>query len=385
MSDQKIFKALIIGGSLGGLFTATALRAIGWQVDVYERSPATLDSRGGGIVLQQEVVEAFKFSGIKPTTALGVRSNNRTYLDRLGGVRHKQYAPQTQTSWNTLYSNLLNALPEDNYHRGKKLIGLEQRDDGVTANFEDGTTAVGDILIGADGGGSTVRNLVLPGINPTYSGYVVWRGLVNEVDLPAEAAEQIYEDFVFQQDPESLMLEYMVPGVDGSIAVGERRFNWLWYLKAAPGPELDAVLTDSKGRRRENSIPPGAMTKSQDEAFRTIAKEKINPAFLELIHQTDEVFVQSILDLKVPQMVFNRVMLVGDAAFIPRPHTAGSTAKAAANAVTLAKVLANHSDIDQGLRLWERHQLNEGNAMSDWGIDMGNRIMGIDKYTGVRK
>ncbi|WP_338524570.1 FAD binding domain-containing protein [Pseudomonas batumici] len=379
MSDQRMCKALIIGGSLGGLFTATALRAIGWQVEVYERSPATLDSRGGGIVLQHEVIEAFKFSGIKPTQALGVRSNHRTYLDRFGGILHKQHAPQTQTSWNTLYSNLLNALPEENYHRGKKLIGLEQHENGVTANFEDGTTADGDILIGADGGGSTVRSLVLPGVNPAYSGYVVWRGLLNESDLPKAAKDQIYEDFVFQQDPESLMLEYMVPGADGSIAVGERRFNWLWYLKAAPGAELDAVMTDNMGRQRESSIPPGAMAKSQDEAFRKMAGERINPAFLELIQRTDEIFVQSILDLKVAQMVFNRVILVGDAAFIPRPHTAGSTAKAAANAVTLAKVLANRSNIDEGLRLWEKHQLNEGNIMSDWGIDMGNRIMGIGK------
>ena len=187
MSDQRVCKALIIGGSLGGLFTATALRAIGWHVEVYERSPATLDSRGGGIVLQPEVVEAFKFSGIQTTNALGVRSNNRTYLDQQGDVRHKQHSPQTQTSWNTLYTNLLSALPEENYHRGKKLVGLDQRDDGVTAKFEDGTTADGNILIGADGGGSTVRGLVLPGVNPTYSGYVVWRGLVNESDLPKEA------------------------------------------------------------------------------------------------------------------------------------------------------------------------------------------------------
>ncbi|MDB5981646.1 MAG: hypothetical protein JWQ69_2661 [Pseudomonas sp.] len=385
MSDQRVCKALIIGGSLGGLFTATALRAIGWQVDVYERSPATLDSRGGGIVLQHEVVEAFKFSGIQPTSALGVRSNNRTYLDRHGDIRHKQHSPQTQTSWNTLYSHLLNALPEENYHRGKKLVGLDQRDDGVTAKFEDGTTAEGDILIGADGGGSTVRSLVLPGVNPTYSGYVVWRGLVNESDLPKEAKDPIYEDFVFQQDPESLMLEYMVPGVDGSTAIGERRFNWLWYLKAAPGPELDAVLTDNKGRRRENSISPGSMTKEQDAAFRKFAEERINPAFLELIRQTDEIFVQSILDLKVPQMVFNRVMLIGDAAFIPRPHTAGSTAKAAENAVTLARVMASHFDIDEGLHVWEQNQLREGITMSDWGIDLGNRIMGIGKYAGVRR
>lgn len=383
MSEPRRGTALIIGGSLGGLFAATALRAVGWQVEVFERSPAILDSRGGGIVLQHEVLQAFKFAGINPGTALGVRSINRTYLDREGGVQHQHYAPQTQTSWNTLYQHLLNALPEAHYHRGKKLVGLSQDEQGVMAHFEDGTRAAGDVLVGADGGGSTVRRLLLPGVTPTYAGYVVWRGLVNETAISAAAAEALRDDFVFQQAPESLMLEYKVPGVDGTAGVGERRHNWLWYLKAAPGAPLDALLTDNTGRRREHSIPPGALCAQQDRAFRRLAEARLNPAFLELVQQTDEIFVQSILDLRVPRMVFDRVMLVGDAAFIPRPHTAGSTAKAATDALTLAKVLSASGDLQQGLRDWEQQQLSEGNAMSDWGIDMGNRIMGFGRQAAI--
>ncbi|MDB6146135.1 MAG: hypothetical protein JWP80_5179 [Pseudomonas sp.] len=385
MSDQRVFKAMIIGGSLAGLFTATALRAIGWQVEVYERSPAALDHQDGGVVLLHEVVEALEFSGVSAANELGVRSHCRTYLGREGDIRHKQQTPQSQTSWSALYTNLLKILPVENYHLGKQLVGFDQGDDGVTARFEDGTTAQGDLLVGADGGDSTVRGLVLAGVNPTYSGYVVWLGLANEADLSKEAKAPIYEDFVFQQDPESLMLAYMVPGADGSTAVGERRFFWAWYLKAAPGPELDAVLTDNKGRRNESGIPPGAMTKEQDAAFRKTAEERINPAFLELIRQTSQVFVQPIRDLKVRQMVFNRVMLIGDAAFIPRPHTAGVTAKAAENAMILARMLTHHPDMDEGLRRWEQHQLKEGTTMSAWGIDMGNRIMGIGEYAGLRK
>lgn len=371
-------KAIIIGGSLGGLFTATALRAIGWEVDIYERSGATLDSRGGGIVLQPEVLEALKFAGIKSSHALGVRSNNRTYLTGTGVIRHKHYAPQTQTSWNTLYNFLMSALPDENYHRGRELVTIEQENDSVTANFADGSTARGDLLIGADGGGSTVRSLVLPNTHPTYSGYVVWRGLVNEPDLPQFAKEQIYEDFVFQQDPESLVLEYMIPGVDGSIKPGQRRFNWLWYLKVAEGDELDQVLTDNTGLRRKNSVPPGALSAQPEAAFRKKAEEELNPAFLELVRRTEDIFVQSILDLQSPKMVFNRVLLLGDAAFIPRPHTAGSTAKAAANAVKLAQYMANTTDVDTDLAAWERDQLMMGANMSEWGIDMGNRIMGIN-------
>ena len=102
-----------------------------------------------------------------------------------------------------------------------------------------------------------------------------------------------------------------------------------------------------------------------------------NPAFRELIRQTEDIFVQAILDLNVPQMVFGRVLLTGDAAFVPRPHTAASTAKAARNALFLAQAIDDSGDLDKALQTWQSQQLAEGRRMGDWGVSMGNRIMGI--------
>ncbi|EPJ87573.1 hypothetical protein CFII64_07110 [Pseudomonas sp. CFII64] len=379
MKSPDIPKALVIGGSLGGLFVATALRAIRWQVEVFERSPAALDSRGGGIVLQADVLHHLRYAGIKPVSALGVRSHDRLYLDQAGSVVNKEPMPQTQTSWNTLYNALFSAFPAEHYHRGKTLVDLTQSEQRVTAIFEDGSSADGDLLIGADGAGSTVRSVMLPGTAHTYSGYVAWRGLTDEASLPDFAKAQLYENFVFQQEPESLMLEYMVPGLNGSINPGERRFNWVWYLKAAQGPELNAVLTDNNGRRRNHSIPPGILAPEQDAYIREMGEQHANPAFRELIRQTRDIFVQAILDLEVPQMVFGRVLLTGDAAFVPRPHTAGSTAKAARNALCLAQAIDDIGDIDKALLVWEQQQLGEGKRMGEWGVSMGNRIMGIPR------
>ena len=100
-------RALIIGGSLGGLLAANTLRTIGWRVDVFERSPHTLDSRGGGIVLQPDVLHAFHFAGIRPVGALGVASGDRIYLDRAGNVVRRDHQPQTQTSWNMLHGTIV--------------------------------------------------------------------------------------------------------------------------------------------------------------------------------------------------------------------------------------------------------------------------------------
>ena len=80
-------------------------------------------------------------------------------------------------------------------------------------------------------------------------------------------------------------------------------------------------------------------------------------------------------------MVFGRVILLGDAAFIARPHTAGGTAKAAGNALSLAVSLAaaheSRERIDRTLARWEADQLQRGIRMNDLGVSLGNRIMNI--------
>lgn len=377
-------KAIIIGGSLAGLFTANALTAIGWQVEVFERSESELDSRGGGIVLQPEVVEAFVFSSIRPSGELGVTAPGRQYLDASGLMIGNARQPQMQTSWNLLYGYLKGALDSAHYHQGAELSHFEQDEHGVRAFFTDDREATGDLLIGADGPGSTVRSQLLPGLAPQYAGYLVWRGLVDEHRLPDFVVKALGDDFVFQQNPESLMLQYKVPGSHSELTPGLRRNNWLWYIKAE-GDALEAALTDKNGVRRGHSVPPGLLAASEESRFRALADTQLNPAFKELVRLTDDLFVQAILDLKVPRMVFGRALLLGDAAFIPRPHTAGSTAKAAANALALARVLEHHSALEPALAQWQQQQLTEGQRMVDWGVRMGNRLMAITHPKGGAK
>jgi 2-polyprenyl-6-methoxyphenol hydroxylase-like FAD-dependent oxidoreductase len=105
-----------------------------------------------------------------------------------------------------------------------------------------------------------------------------------------------------------------------------------------------------------------------------------------LVEATREPFVQAILDPQVNQMVYGRAVLPGDAAFVPRPHTAGSTAKAAANVLALAKALrAADSGIDEALSHWQAGQLNQGIGMTEWGMNIGHRIMGIPRGNVVPK
>ncbi|MBV8036385.1 FAD binding domain-containing protein [Roseateles sp.] len=375
-------RALIIGGSLGGLFTATTLQAIGWQVDIFERSPHVLDSRGGGVVLQGDVLRAFNFAGIETPGALGVQSGDRIYLDREDKVVSRTFMPQTQTSWNMLYGAMKRKLPPEVFHPGEQFVRFEQEGERITAHFASGRVETGDLLVGADGARSAVRQQVIPGLGPNYGGYVAWRGLVEEKDLPKRAADVLMGTFAFQQGPGHLMLEYLVPGEDESTQKGHRRWNWVWYQKVAHGAELAALLTDRHGVRHAFSLPPGT-PKDQDIAkLLQTSRGLLAPTFQDLVAATKEPFVQAILDLQVEQMVFGRAILVGDAAFVPRPHTAGSTAKAAANALSLAKALhPMGSGIDEALADWQTRQLRDGIGMTEWGMNIGDRIMGISRST----
>lgn len=366
--------AIVIGGSLGGLFAGILLRSIGWQVDIYERSPHALDSRGGGVVLQPDVVEAFQRAGVAHDAPLGVVAHERYYLKRDGSIAHRMPMRQTLTSWNLLYGSMRRHFPTEHYHQGKNLVNIQQNEQQATAIFADGTSDTGNLLIGADGANSTVRRLLLPTYEPRYAGYVAYRGLVNETDLDPETAALMTERFVFYQFPNSHILQYVIPGEDESLVPGKRRFNWVWYVNYDETTELPGILTDQNGQRRDYSIPPGMMAPEVEQEMRSYANKVLAPPFQKLVAATKEPFVQAILDLGVPQMALDRIALVGDAAFVPRPHTAASVSKGAANAIALADALAvrNHNVLE-ALNTWETDQLRLGMHLWRVGQDLGER------------
>jgi len=341
---------------------------------VYERTPHALDSRGGGIVLQPDVERALEFAGLREGLALGVVSKERIFLERSGAIVHRVPSRQTLTSWPMLYNTMRNAIPESAYHLNARLVDIEE-DSGsvVTAVFADGQRASADLLIGADGVNSTVRALKMAASRPEYAGYVAWRGLVAEGELDEVTAACLTERFVFHQFPGSHILQYLIPATDGSTEPGRRFFNWVWY-RNVPHTALAQTLTDKTGVIRPTSVPPGFVQDRSVKELHEAANALLAPQMASLVLATKDPFIQSILDVSVDRMVFGRVVLTGDAAFVPRPHTAASTSKAASNALDLAQALKGADDrIEDALRLWERDQLQLGTALKWHGQRLGNQ------------
>ncbi|SMG60459.1 FAD binding domain-containing protein [Paraburkholderia susongensis] len=377
MADKKSRRAVVIGGSLGGLFTAASLRAIGWTVDVYERSVSELDSRGGGLVVQPDLLEAFRFAGIAHAPQLGVPSRDRQYLDASGKVLFRQRMPQAQTAWSVLYNTLKAGLPDGIVRAGVALSDFVQDGDGVEAILSNGERVRADLLIAADGPHSTTRSLLLPDDFPDYAGYVAWRGLLPETAVDGAAAARLVDAFTFQSGAAHQLLTYLIPGEDGSTRPGERRWNWVWYRPLAAGAPLDAALTDRYGVRRTLSVPPGALSDESRARLRADAGEQLAPALAALVHATDAPFLQIIQDYRAPKLVFDRAVLLGDAAFVARPHTGAGAAKAAANAVALAQRLRDpDGSIDEALAQWEAVEWHNGMRLYEFGINLGAQIMG---------
>jgi 2-polyprenyl-6-methoxyphenol hydroxylase-like FAD-dependent oxidoreductase len=169
--------ALVIGGSMSGLFAGLLLRRAGVSADIYERTETELIGRGAGIVTQPELRAVLVNAGCD-LRDLGVEVRSRRTLDRSGRVLGEYACPQTVTSWDRVFRLLRAQFPDAHYHRGRELLCIEDHFTGVTAHFSDGSRAGGDLLVGADGFRSSVRGLIAPAIKPVYAGYVGWRGLV---------------------------------------------------------------------------------------------------------------------------------------------------------------------------------------------------------------
>src|SRR5437868_5463262 len=154
-------RAIIIGGSMSGLFAAAFLRQIGWDADVYERSAVELIGRGAGITSHPELMQALQSAGAN-TYKLGVEVERRIALDRTGRVIAEKRLPQILTSWDRLQRLLRETIDASRYHLGQIFERVEQDGSGVVVYFAGARRERADILVGGDGIRSSVRAQVAP-------------------------------------------------------------------------------------------------------------------------------------------------------------------------------------------------------------------------------
>ena len=344
-------RALIIGGSMSGLFAAAFLRQKGWEADVYERSAVELVGRGAGITTHPELLEALEQSGAG-TRDLGVEVEKRIALDRDGRVIGEKHLPQILTSWDRLQRLLRETIDEARYHVGHTFEHVDQDGSGVVVHFAGGRSERADLLVGADGMRSSVRAQIAPEIQPMYAGYYIWRAAPNEADLKPETRDSIFPYYILFVATQQHVFGYPIAGLNNDLRVGRRRYNVGWY-RVGDAQELHEMCVDEKGHQHQYSVPPPLIRKDLIARMLTDAEKILPPQALDCLNSARPFFTP-IYDFATPQFVFGRVALVGDAASSARPHMGFGMAKAGGDAQALAEALGGHDDIDEGLAAYNR-------------------------------
>jgi 2-polyprenyl-6-methoxyphenol hydroxylase-like FAD-dependent oxidoreductase len=355
-----------MSGLLSGLF----LRRAGWAVDIYERVDSELSGRGAGIVAQSELIERLRGLGLA-TGALGVHITTRKILDAQGRLTQQIECPQVLTAWERVYRLLRDAFPPEHYHRGRGLAKFTQDVDGVRAHFSDGETVEADLLVGADGIRSTVRQQCLPEVTPRYAGYSAWRALIAESDFPADVHRELFEYMTFGLPPGEQFLGYPVAGPDNDLRPGHRRYNVVWYRPADEATKLKWLLTDERGVTHAISIPPPLIRREAIAEMRGDAERLIAPQFRQIVRLIEEPILQPIYDLESPRMALGRVAIAGDAAFVARPHVAAGVSKAADDAAALAEALQREPDVEGALKRFEAARLPENHRIIERARHLG--------------
>jgi 2-polyprenyl-6-methoxyphenol hydroxylase-like FAD-dependent oxidoreductase len=363
-------RILIVGGSLGGLLAANMLLRDGHDVQVVEKAQGSLDGRGAGIVTHAALSVALARAGANMDGALGVQVESRVALDAQGSEVARMHMPQVLTSWSRLYALLSQAFPAERVHSGATAKRVTQSAEVVSLELDNGHSLHGDLLIASDGLRSAIRAQWEPLTLPQYAGYVAWRGVCDESVLSAHTLSTVFDHFGFGLPASEQLIGYPVAGLNNTTLRGQRRWNFVWYRPAATDA-LQDLLTDDDGIHHPLGIAPNRIRADHVAMARKAAHELLAPQFAEIIELTVQPFVQPIFDVASTRLAFDRIALMGDAAFVARPHVGMGVTKAAEDAMALSDSIRAFGATAAALKHYESTRLPAGLAVVQRARDLG--------------
>ncbi len=325
-------KAIVIGAGMAGLSAGIAMRQAGYEVEIYEKT-SKLRPAGAGISLWSNGIKVLNKLGLgKEVAGIGGQMNRMEYRNQDGEVLNdvnliplmeqvgQRPYPVSRTD---LQQMMLDAFGEADVRMGMRWVEVKQDADSATAIFEDGSTATGDVVIGADGVHSVVRAYLNGGkIEPRYAGYVNWNGLVEAT--PDLAESDVWVIYVGEGKRASMM------------PVGGDRF---YYFMGCPKPE-------------GTKTPPEEIRAELKETFAGWAQpvqnliDKLDPEQLNRLEIGD-------ID-PLPNLVKGRIALVGDSAHATTPTLGQGGCQAMEDAEVLCRYLVTTNiSVEDALKRYE--------------------------------
>ena len=337
MQSSVSKRAIIIGGGIGGVTAAIALKRAGLDVTVFERAEE-LQEVGSGLPLWTNALRALHKIGLSDELEkLGVQVTSLTVStwsgDTMADARNDKYLKRLGTITIVVHraellALLLKTLGADRVQLGTTCVGFTQDASGVCARFADGQEVQGDVLIGADGIHSVIRTQLSGLIKPGYVGYTCWRGL-------AHITRTGLETWAWGKGCQF-----------GIIPMSQERVYW-FVQKYAPEGEKDK---------------PGGRKNEVLELFHDW-HDPI-PAVIEATAETD-ILRNDIYELKhLRQWSHGRVTLLGDAAHAMTPNLGQGACQAIEDAIELGECLKDKTDIIAALKLYEKRRVTRANRIA---------------------
>jgi salicylate hydroxylase len=337
---KRAVRVIIVGGGIGGLAAAVALRQRGFEVQVFERSER-LEEVGAGIQIGPNAVKVLRGLGLEdalrrnafePTSMVSLEWNDASLRHRvpLKGIATDRYgAPYFTAHRAHIHGLLLEALPDDVVRMGASCVGASTRGDVAVAQFTNGTEAEGDVVIGADGIRSSIRAQLFGADAPRFTEQMCWRCMVPMEHVPTRV------------------------GPNGSVELARGEyFGWI-------GPN-GHVICYPIDRGETLNIFAGHVTDQwveeswsaqSSQAELLAAYEGWNEALLGMFRHVHHVYKWGIYDRDpLPEWTRGRITLLGDAAHPTMPTLAQGGNMAIEDGYVLAGCLARHAgDVCAGL------------------------------------
>jgi 2-polyprenyl-6-methoxyphenol hydroxylase-like FAD-dependent oxidoreductase len=353
--------AAVVGGGLSGLCAGLALARAGWPVTIIERAKGEPPG-GAGLGLDRSLLAAVTGAD---AARIPVVSGNRP-----------------SAAWGLVRQFLLDAALAAagiEFIESVTVTGVRDHDPGgpVTLDSTAGTFTA-DVVVGADGVYSVTRRFVAPGQPAaSYAGYMLWRGLVAESEVPGGLGGH-GRDLEVHAAPGAQLVIYCVPGADGRTDLGHRRVSYAWYdasrtqLLREAGCIQDGTVVATL---RTDELPAGLPAQLAALARRWWPAPWGECVAWGVTH--GEVFGTPVAEYLPPRLVRGRVALIGDAAHAASPMTGAGFQNALLDVRALAAALdsVTSPNVPAGLNRYERERLPQARRVVSSGMAWGDSYL----------
>ena len=337
----------IIGGGIAGLAAAIGLNNLGFKTRLFEAA-AHISAVGAGLSLAPNAISALHYLGIKQAVLeKGYQLPQIRILDIEGkvinGIDHHwildKYGIENFAIHRAdLHSVLMSKIDPATIYTNKKIIGIKRKNNSCTLIFKDGSRHEAEYIIVADGIHSLIRQELIPGSTPRYSGYTCWRGIINDHGLNLRETTETW-------------------GYGKRFGIVPINKNQLYWFATMNAKAQDESLMKIKSPGDFRALFKGFHQDVQDVIG------KINP---------ESVLWNDILDIRpLKKYAYDRILLIGDAAHATTPNLGQGACQALEDAAVLTDALSKEMEIISAFQAYEKRRIAKATFVVNTSQQLG--------------